>query len=202
MIQYTCPKCASTVATEDGKTGQSDTCPNCGNVNVVPQADVSGAQPQTPPPEAAPEPKPAQPGPGPTPHAAPVETTPIGPVTADKDARLWGMLCHLGGLCPPIVPFANVIAPLVIWLIQKDKHEFIEDQGKEAVNFQITVSIAVVVCGLLFIPLAFVPCIGMVLGVLAGMAIIVADVVFVIMAAMKANAGERYRYPCCIRFLD
>ena len=53
-----------------------------------------------------------------------------------KDARMWAMLCHLLGL------FTCFIGPLIIWLIKKDEDPFIDDQGKEALNFQITVAIA------------------------------------------------------------
>ncbi|HET6429028.1 MAG TPA: DUF4870 domain-containing protein [Phycisphaerae bacterium] len=199
MIQYTCPKCSSTVAADNNKAGQSHTCPNCGNVNVVPQAGPpQAAAPETPRAEAEPEPGPA-PGaqaeapPGPAAPTPPPPTAPAGAMS-DKDARMWAMFCHLGGLLIlfQIVPFANALAPLIIWLIHKDKSPFIDDQGKEALNFQIAVSIAVVVC----IPLFFV-----LIGILLLVAVVIANVVFAITATLKANAGERYRYPYTIRFI-
>ena len=104
-----------------------------------------------------------------------------------KDARMWGMLCHLLGL------FTCFIGPLIIWLIKKDEDPFIDDQGKEALNFQITVAIAGIVSAVL-VPVF---CIGVILGV----AVSIADLVFSIIASIKANGGEKYRYPVSIRFI-
>lgn len=98
------------------------------------------------------------------------------------------MLCHLlGGLL-------GIIGALIMWLVKKDDHPFIDDQGKESVNFQLTNLIAQVVgfilviasCGFLF----FIP-----------LVIYVGQLVLAIMGAMKANQGEWYRYPINIRFI-
>ena len=91
-----------------------------------------------------------------------------------------------------VVPFGNIIGPLVVWLIQKDKSGFVDEQGKESVNFQITITIAAVV-GLILI----LACVGVV--VLAAVGIF--SLVMIILAAVKANSGERWRYPLCIRFI-
>ncbi len=103
-----------------------------------------------------------------------------------SDSRMMGMLCHLLGL------FTCFIGPLIIWLIKKDEDPFVDNQGKEALNFQITVAIAFIVSGLL----AFV-CVGVFLGIAVG----IADLVFCIVAAAKANSGQAYRYPVSIRFI-
>ncbi len=103
-----------------------------------------------------------------------------------SDSRMMGMLCHLLGL------FTCFIGPLIIWLIKKDEDPFVDNQGKEALNFQITVAIAFIVSGLL----TFV-CVGVFLGTAVG----VADLVFCIVAAAKANSGQAYRYPVSIRFV-
>lgn len=103
-----------------------------------------------------------------------------------KDARMWGMLCHL------LAIFTSFIAPLIIWLIKKEEDPFIDNQGKEALNFQITVAIASIVSGLLCFA-----CIGFVLLPLVG----IADIVFCIMGTVKANSGVAYRYPVSIRFI-
>jgi uncharacterized protein len=103
-----------------------------------------------------------------------------------KDARMWAMLCHLLGL------FTCFIGPLIIWLIKKDEDPFVDNQGKEALNFQITVAIAGIVSGLLAVV-----CIGVFLGI----AVSIADLVFAIVASVKANSGEAYRYPVSIRFI-
>ncbi len=103
-----------------------------------------------------------------------------------KDARTWAMLCHL------LAIFTGFIAPLVIWLIKKDEDPFVDSHGKEALNFQITVVIAMFASGLL----TFI-CVGFFLGV----AVWVVDLIFCIIATMKANSGELYRYPVSIRFI-
>lgn len=108
------------------------------------------------------------------------------PEEVSKDARMWAMLCHLLGL------FTSFIGPLIVWLIKKEEDPFISNQGKEALNFQITVAIASVVSALLSVI-----CIGIILG----MAVAIADLVFCIVAAVKANSGEAYRYPVSIRFI-
>ncbi len=103
-----------------------------------------------------------------------------------KDARMWAMFCHLLGL------FTCFIGPLIIWLIKKDEDPFIDDQGKEALNFQITVAIAGIVSAVLTVV-----CVGFFLGI----AVSIADLVFSIVASVKANSGQAYRYPVSIRFI-
>jgi len=121
------------------------------------------------------------------------ETQPVVATEQNKDARMWGMLCHLAGLAALLgIPFGNVIGPLVIWLIKKDEYEFVADQGKEALNFQITVAIAGVVC----IPLVFV-----IVGIPLLLAVFVLYVVFTILGTVRANRGERYRYPIALKLI-
>ena len=111
----------------------------------------------------------------------------------NKDARMWAMFCHLAGLGGLLIPIVgNIVAPLVIWQIKKDDFPFVGQQGKEAVNFQISMSIYGFVAALL----CFV-CIGIPLLV----AVYVVDVVFLLIAAVKANNGYHYRYPLTIRFI-
>ncbi len=115
----------------------------------------------------------------------------------NKDARMWAMLCHLGGLAAflPIMPgFGSIVGPLVFWLIKKDEFPFVNEQGKEALNFQITMFIYGAIAGLL----CFV-CIGFVLAP----AVLVIDIVFIIVAAIKSNDGYHYHYPpyLIIRFI-
>ena len=124
----------------------------------------------------------------------PVQEGP-GSKEVNKDACMWAMICHLGGLggLLPIVPAVGCfIAPLIIWQVKKDEDPFIDEQGKEAVNFQISISIYVIVS----IMLSFL-CIGFFL--LAG--VIIFDFVFLLIAAVKANDGQYYRYPLAIRFI-
>jgi uncharacterized protein len=121
--------------------------------------------------------------------SSPPPAGPTGPTDREpnKDARMWGMFAHLAGLAGIVIPaIGSIVGPLVIWLIKKDEYPFVEDQGKEALNFQITMFIYILVASLL----TFV-CIGFIL--LPAVAIV--DIVFLIIAAIKANDGIRYRYP-------
>lgn len=124
---------------------------------------------------------------------APGPAGPAGKET-NPDARLWGMLCHLAGLAG-LLPFGSIIGPLVVWLIKKETHPFVDEQGKESLNFQITMLIYAVSAAL-FIPLCG---IGFVLVSAVG----IVDIVFVIIGALKANEGEHYRhpYPLIFRFI-
>ena len=111
----------------------------------------------------------------------------------NKDARMWAMICHLAGLAGIILPASgNIVAPLIIWQIKKDSNPFIDEQGKEAVNFQISMSIYLIAS----IILSFI-CIGVPLII----ATIIVFFVFMLIAAVKANNGFHYRYPLTIRFI-
>ena len=108
-----------------------------------------------------------------------------------KDARMWGMFCHLAGLCGYIIPFGNILGPLIIWQLKKED-SFVDDQGKEALNFQISIMIYVIVSALLMFL-----CIGIFLLI----AVAIFNLVFLLIAAIKANDGESYRYPLTIRLI-
>jgi uncharacterized Tic20 family protein len=113
----------------------------------------------------------------------------------DRDARMWAMFCHLagvGGLLPIVPVLGSLIAPLIIWQIKKDDFKFVDEHGKEAVNFQISILIYALVAGLL----CFV-CAGFVLLP----AVYILDVVLLVIAAIKANDGQHYRYPLTIRLI-
>ena len=129
-----------------------------------------------------------------TPDPAP---TPAGPPTLDKETRqanTFAMLCHLSGLALFIgIPFGNLIGPLVFWLIKKDEYEFVDDQGREALNFQITATLAMIASGILCMILIGLPLL---------FAVLVAIAVMSIYGAVQASKGERYRYPFTIRLLN
>ncbi|MFP5304044.1 DUF4870 domain-containing protein, partial [Cobetia sp. SIMBA_158] len=58
----------------------------------------------------------------------------------------WAMLCHLSAFAGFIVPFGSIIGPLIIWLIKKDEMQMVNEHGKKALNFQITMAIAYIIC--------------------------------------------------------
>ena len=110
-----------------------------------------------------------------------------------KDEQQWAMFCHLAALSGFIIPFGNVVGPLVVWLIKKDTMPLVDQHGKEALNFQITVSIAIFVCILLMLVV-----IGIFLIVVVG----IGALVLTIMAAVKvANGQLDYKYPLTLRLI-
>ena len=109
----------------------------------------------------------------------------------NNDDKLWATFCHLSALIGFVVPFGNVIGPLVIWLVKRNESVFIDACGKEAVNFNISLSIWALIC----IPLCFI-----LIGFLLLAILLVVWVVCAIIASIKANNGEYYRYPLTIRF--
>ena len=114
-------------------------------------------------------------------------------VSSQAEANKWAMICHIVAL---VGLFGNgigfVVGPLIVWLVKKEEDPFIDEQGKEAVNFQITMFIALIISGILCLVL-----IGFVLLFL----VFIFMVVFPIIAAIKANEGTHYRYPMTIRFI-
>ena len=131
-------------------------------------------QPGYPPPPYG-----GQPGYGQPPYGAPVPLSP-------SDERLWATLAHLG---PILVGF---LAPLVIWLVLRDRSRFVDDQGKEALNFQIFLTIVYVVGGITTVILV---------GFVILLAAWVMALVFGIQGAIVASRGEHYRYPFTWRII-
>jgi uncharacterized Tic20 family protein len=110
-----------------------------------------------------------------------------------KEEQNWAMGCHLAALSGFLIPFGNVIGPLVIWLIKRAEMPMVDRHGKEALNFQITVMIAF----LISIPLCFI-LIGFVLMAVVG----IGALILTIMAAVKVSNGDyEYKYPFTIRLL-
>lgn len=117
-----------------------------------------------------------------------------------ENERQWAMFAHLSALAALFTGgLGAIIAPLVIWLVKKDTMPFVDDQGKEALNFNITVGIAMAVL-LALGTILMVILIGF-LFYLAAFALGVAWLVLVIMATIKANEGVRYRYPMTLRLI-
>lgn len=135
----------------------------------------------------------ANPNPSPdNPFGAPPPPPPISDVP-DKDACMWAMLCHLVSLLGlGSIPLANLLGPLILWLVKKDSHPFIDDQGKESLNFQITMMIIQFVAAATF-------CVG--IGFILFPIVALYGIVMPIIAAVKSNKGERYRYPATLRLI-
>lgn len=132
---------------------------------------------QTPPPGYTPQP-PAAPG-------APL---------SQSDDTLWASLAHFGGVL-------NFIPPLIIWLVFKDRGPLVNQEGKESLNFQITIAIAWVAYSILAVILGFIPILGALIVGLLSLAVLAAQVVFPIIGGVKVNGGGTYRYPFAIRLI-
>jgi uncharacterized protein len=155
------------------------TCPTCG---AGQPAAVGGGGAQ---------PGPALPPPGADHHSG-----------RSSDSRNWALMGHLSAFVGALVAMAFV-GPLVVWLIRKDADEFSARHAVEALNFNLTLLLAIVVGGIAAVPLTLLT-VGLILipFALLAAAIGVAWVVLTIVAAVKAADGQDYRYPLTIRFVS
>jgi len=132
-------------------------------------------------------------------------------------------LIHLSAFCGFIFPLGSVIVPLILWSVQKDKSEFINKNGKESVNFNISYFLYIFVLGISLIPLTLESIVGFLnhtqswndfphffglgnlFGVLGIVSVIfllgIIKIILIIIAAIKANKGEIYHYPLTIQFI-
>lgn len=109
-----------------------------------------------------------------------------------KEEKLWGMFAHLSSLAGFFTGIGFIVGPLIVWLVKKDESAFVDAEGKESLNFQISMLIYYIVAGLLSLVL-----IGLILiPILA-----VYQLVIAIIAAVKAKDGQHFRYPLTIRFI-
>jgi uncharacterized Tic20 family protein len=122
----------------------------------------------------------------------PTQPASTPPGSNESQARMWNMLCHLSALAI-CIPFGNIIGPLVIWQIKKNEFPSVNVHGKAALNFQITVTIVCVVGWIVATILTFIR-IGFLLYPVV-MLVALAGLVFAIIAGIKANNGEDYKYP-------
>lgn len=122
----------------------------------------------------------------------PVNSPASGAQPTERE-RTWGMLAHLSALVGLVMPMIGIVlGPLVVWLLRRDESVFVAEHAKEALNFNITVLLAAIVCMLLM--LVFI-------GVLLGTALFIAWLVMILIAAIKASEGAAYHYPFALRFV-
>jgi uncharacterized protein len=131
--------------------------------------------------------------PGPGQYQQPFQTPQGAPASPSKEETNWAVFCHLAAFAFFVVPpFGHVLGPLVIWLVKKDTLPFVDLHGKDAVNFQISMTIYAIVSMFLVIVLIGIPLLA---------AVLVADFVLAVIAAMAASRGEKYKYPFTITFI-
>jgi uncharacterized Tic20 family protein len=107
-----------------------------------------------------------------------------GPGGTTDDERLWAMLSHLAGFI-----FA-VFGPLIIWMVKKDQSEFVVDQAKEALNFQLTVMIVQLILAATLVGICVMPI------------VMVGQIIYSVLGGLEANKGVRYRYPYTFRMIS
>lgn len=106
-----------------------------------------------------------------------------GPLTETcHEARNMAMLCHLLGIF-------GFFTPLLIWLIERDKHHFVDDHGRAAMNYQVSLliylaALTVTIIGAFLVPL-----------------VLLAHVVLSVLGTIKAVRGQPWTYPVAIAFL-
>lgn len=109
-----------------------------------------------------------------------------------QDERMWAMFCHLSAFAGNIVPFGSILGPLIIWSIKKEQYQSINAHGKEALNFNISITIYTIISIILIL---------IVVGIFMWAALWIFQTVMIIMASIKANNGEFFRYPLTIQFI-
>jgi uncharacterized Tic20 family protein len=125
--------------------------------------------------------------------ATPSVTSPAEIAPANKDENTLGIVCHLLALAAFVVPFGGILGPLILWLVKRADSPYLDAVGKEAVNFNISWTIYILVAALsMFVLIGFLllPLVGLVW------------LIFVIMAAIKASEGKFHRYPLTIRLIS
>jgi uncharacterized Tic20 family protein len=106
--------------------------------------------------------------------------------------KQWALICHLSGLSGYLIPFGNIIIPIVIWSMKKEEMPMVDEHGKEVINFQLSITIWIIISGLLIILLVGIPML---------IVLVILQVVLVIIGALKADNGQLYKYPMTIRFI-
>lgn len=111
-----------------------------------------------------------------------------------SDEKLWGLILHLGGALGGFssyvgVPGGSLLIPLIIWLVKKDTSAFLNDQGKEVLNFHLCILAVCIVC--------FLTCIGAILIYPIGIIALVLGII----GGIKAQEGTTYRYPLNFRLI-
>lgn len=123
------------------------------------------------------------------------------PVLLTSEDKLWGMLCHLGALAGlSCIPFLNIIVPVIIWILKKDAMPYVDKNGRDSLNFQISCMIyfigGLIICFILSFVL-----VGILLAIVFFPLLFLFWVILTIIGAIKAYDGQDFQYPLCIRIL-
>lgn len=126
------------------------------------------------------------------PHVGSASAVAAGALAPEREERQWAMLCHVSAMLMYVTAIGGLVAPFVIWLLKREEMPFVADQGKETINFQITILLALALSVVLM--LVFV-------GVVIFWALLAFHFVVTLVAAVKVTEGVAYRYPFCWRVI-
>jgi hypothetical protein len=117
----------------------------------------------------------------------------IQPSEGDPSQYKWGMVIHLSALIGLLLPLGLVLGPLLVWMLKKNDGKFFDEQGKKAVNFQLTILLLAFMFALL----------GIVIKPLFALAFVtgIAGILFAIIAGINVNSNGDYNYPFSFNFI-
>ncbi len=114
----------------------------------------------------------------------------------NKEERMWAMIAHLSAFAYYISGVGHIVGPLIVWLAKREGRPFVDEHAKEALNFQITVTligiVAVLMCFTVILAVVGIP-------ILIGLHLY--QIICMIIAAIKANDGVAFRYPLTLRLI-
>jgi uncharacterized Tic20 family protein len=105
----------------------------------------------------------------------------------------WSMLCHLSAFAGFFFPFGGIIGPLIFWLTKKDESTWINENGKAAMNFNMSILLYMILC---------IPLIIIIVGIPIVIFLVTFKVICIIIGSVKAAKGEVFRYPLAIPFFQ
>ncbi len=109
-----------------------------------------------------------------------------------QDERNMGIAVQVSSFAGYIIPFGSILGPFIVWLMKRDEMPFVDECGRNCINFKLSLMVYMLISAvLMFVGIGF-----LLIGVLA-----IVDIVFTIIAAMKASEGVSYKYPMTIKFL-
>lgn len=194
----TCTNCG------EGLEPTATSCPACGaavtGTNVSDASGAAGNDPDRPSPAPRPSDKDAPPaGSGYPPPSQP--NRPNQPSDVSSETRNWALAAHLSAFLGAWIALAFV-GPLVVWLLKREAHPFIDHHGREALNFNLSILLYGVALAVLAIPIGFLTLgLGFIPLILVGAVLVIAWLVLTVIAAISASNGELYRYPLTIRMV-
>jgi len=119
-----------------------------------------------------------------------------------QNDKNYSAITHLSGFSGWFIPFGNIIAPLIMWIIKKNESIFIDEHGKAAVNFQLSIMLYCFLLAILILPITILTLgLGLIAIIIAIIPAAILNIVLIISASIKASNGEYYNYPFTIEFI-